>query len=720
MPANVVRNSEDERHWKRAKEQAAKQGRAKDYAYIMGIFKKMSKGLEKASSQVAEISARRFGKSLSQRSSLQKAQEDDMEELEKDHSAADVRKLADRIQGGETVSQVLDTLGQDEVTKKNVLAELRRRKAQKSMAGSYTLRKAGKAGPYRGPRGGLWADSDHKIPYKPEGKTTLAKQKGSHVAHEEHHMRQALEAHNAGDEKKKGLHLAAADAHKAAAKAKGRGFASMDMRKRAHESTLRAGVPKAKPKPKPEKKKPPVKFGPAAEKRMSRTESEHRLQASKHAAHVKQLKGHSGVIGSDPGASHRTPEKIKAAIDAHLTAADWHRKAADSHKQGAPDAAEDSKHAAQFSKEAPFRDWHEASDEQGWADRTGKLYDHPTTGKEINPEGPAESKPKKAAGPSPQGYGEDPVDMAYRVDLQNKKPGKATAAGAFTAKSLGRVFDDLIKSASGIAPKSMRPQDGKEPGTDLVKKQTEDKAEDKAEVEDKAASPGSSEHHKDQAMQHLMAAQAHAKAHGSAKQLESADEHKANVKAAQAATAAAAPASAPVPQKEDPKMIKKGAMLIDVSSEDAILAGLGESGLAVHGSMLDPYGKQRMAAMHRGDPTVRKGGIAGGTVYQGEHNTQGSREGDSREEYTRAQTLLQTVEQDPAGFDGQGGLPEWWQDAGLVNLPVGPMTKAADPPTQIVDDQDPYTRAMVNTDPREGQMGPMMAYHGQGKGRGTL
>ncbi len=42
MPSNVVKTKQDEEYWKRAKVLAAKEGRAGDYAYIMGIYKKMS------------------------------------------------------------------------------------------------------------------------------------------------------------------------------------------------------------------------------------------------------------------------------------------------------------------------------------------------------------------------------------------------------------------------------------------------------------------------------------------------------------------------------------------------------------------------------------------------------------------------------------------------------------------------------------------------------
>jgi hypothetical protein len=41
MPASVVRTERDEHLWSRAKEEAKKQGRTGDYAYVMGIFKRM-------------------------------------------------------------------------------------------------------------------------------------------------------------------------------------------------------------------------------------------------------------------------------------------------------------------------------------------------------------------------------------------------------------------------------------------------------------------------------------------------------------------------------------------------------------------------------------------------------------------------------------------------------------------------------------------------------
>lgn len=44
MPASAVKTDRDERLWREAKKQAAKQGKGSDYAYVMGIFQRMRKG----------------------------------------------------------------------------------------------------------------------------------------------------------------------------------------------------------------------------------------------------------------------------------------------------------------------------------------------------------------------------------------------------------------------------------------------------------------------------------------------------------------------------------------------------------------------------------------------------------------------------------------------------------------------------------------------------
>lgn len=47
MPTNLVHTKRDERLWNEAKKQAAKQGRAEDWAYVVGIFQRM-KGVSKS------------------------------------------------------------------------------------------------------------------------------------------------------------------------------------------------------------------------------------------------------------------------------------------------------------------------------------------------------------------------------------------------------------------------------------------------------------------------------------------------------------------------------------------------------------------------------------------------------------------------------------------------------------------------------------------------
>lgn len=42
MPTNVVKTKEDERLWQKAKARAKEQGKADNYAYIMGIYKQMN------------------------------------------------------------------------------------------------------------------------------------------------------------------------------------------------------------------------------------------------------------------------------------------------------------------------------------------------------------------------------------------------------------------------------------------------------------------------------------------------------------------------------------------------------------------------------------------------------------------------------------------------------------------------------------------------------
>lgn len=54
MPNNVVHSAKDEKHWREAKMLARKEGHGGDYAYIMGIYKKMG-GLKKQAEYDAAV-----------------------------------------------------------------------------------------------------------------------------------------------------------------------------------------------------------------------------------------------------------------------------------------------------------------------------------------------------------------------------------------------------------------------------------------------------------------------------------------------------------------------------------------------------------------------------------------------------------------------------------------------------------------------------------------
>jgi len=61
MPANVVRTKEEERLWDKAKDLALENGHKEDYAYIMGIFKKMNPDRFKTASQIGQTILQQMG-----------------------------------------------------------------------------------------------------------------------------------------------------------------------------------------------------------------------------------------------------------------------------------------------------------------------------------------------------------------------------------------------------------------------------------------------------------------------------------------------------------------------------------------------------------------------------------------------------------------------------------------------------------------------------------
>jgi hypothetical protein len=168
-------------------------------------------------------------------------------------------------------------------------------------------------------------------------------------------------------------------------------------------------------------------------------------------------------------------------------------------------------------------------------------------------------------------------------------------------------------------------------------------------------------------------------------------------------------------QKKLGKSIPFRSHTIDVGSEDAVLAHL-DAGAVVGGQMaaLRYDGRDRLLGM-RGE-RMQKGGVAGGTIYQGEHDE--PRGGDLRETAMRAQTLAETVHLDPDGTKGQGGDPAWWKDAAAENPAEIRMrrlvTKGQNPTVKIIDDADPVTKAHRDDVNRVG-LAVEMAYHGGGR-----
>lgn len=61
MPSNVVKTKADEKKWQKAKELAKEQGHKDDYAYIMGIYKKMKPDYFKGKESGLDFGPRRLG-----------------------------------------------------------------------------------------------------------------------------------------------------------------------------------------------------------------------------------------------------------------------------------------------------------------------------------------------------------------------------------------------------------------------------------------------------------------------------------------------------------------------------------------------------------------------------------------------------------------------------------------------------------------------------------
>jgi hypothetical protein len=213
---------------------------------------------------------------------------------------------------------------------------------------------------------------------------------------------------------------------------------------------------------------------------------------------------------------------------------------------------------------------------------------------------------------------------------------------------------------------------------------------------------GSLEYHRDKAMKHLMAAQAHANAHFSAKKIAETKDHDTKVRTAEEASQQA---------------LMKGMLHINRSHEDALLKAFGEGmEIGADASVLpDPWGPQRLGAYHK-DALVK------GTIYEGECDR--PRGGDMREMVSRIKEQMQTVEDDPAGNEGNGGLHQWFRESyggpevHQINVPVG-FTRIdrneGEPHIRVIDDDDPYHKALYRTDPRDDSSNMRLAYQGEGR-----
>jgi hypothetical protein len=168
-----------------------------------------------------------------------------------------------------------------------------------------------------------------------------------------------------------------------------------------------------------------------------------------------------------------------------------------------------------------------------------------------------------------------------------------------------------------------------------------------------------------------------------------------------------------------PGELRKNNLTIDLGAEDELLDMLEKGQTAIGGqhASLRINERARLLGM-RGERMAKSGGVAGGTIYQGEHDAMGSRGGDDRESVARAQVLEEMVELDEAGNKGQGGLAQWFADAWNPDDPSHTVPVGAVPgrvttdgteangwrkseQVEIIDDDLPYNRALVRAHPAE-------------------
>ena len=102
MPANVVQSPEQERLWSKAKVQAEKQGHAKDWQYIMGIFKRMG-GMEKSLVPAAFRLQRTPGQVPSRERMMELREQRDMERMPRQPDLAQLLQNTDPMGSASSV-----------------------------------------------------------------------------------------------------------------------------------------------------------------------------------------------------------------------------------------------------------------------------------------------------------------------------------------------------------------------------------------------------------------------------------------------------------------------------------------------------------------------------------------------------------------------------------------------------------------------------------------
>jgi hypothetical protein len=315
------------------------------------------------------------------------------------------------------------------------------------------------------------------------------------------------------------------------------------------------------------------------------------------------------------------------------------------------------------------------------------------------------------------GKSEKPMDVIEEMDKLMKAANPGQIIGRTADGKEVYAHDQDVLQKPGAAKKASTVPPGAAAATTqkpIPKKPGEDDEEENG--------PGSQDHHKERALAHLQAAQAHAGAASSAKKVEEAKDHKGAVKDAQAASEAT---MADTQVKKSDRVIRKNNLHVNLDSEQQYLDLL-EKGGEIGGQSAGLREDRRHSLLGQRGERLSKA-----TIYQGEHDADGSRGADARETVARAQSYQSMMHMDPSGNDGAGGLPEWFKDSWNqlseeakskvrqgMGGPLGTGWKKGGPEDELIilDDDTPYTRAILKGGQHgEHQSSIRLAYQGKGR-----